>query len=48
MTGFIYISALLIGYAVLTIFALVGLMILIGAIDEIVRYLLDKPRKKKY
>jgi hypothetical protein len=46
MTTFIYFSALLIGYGVLTILALIGLVILYGAIDEIVRYMIDKPRKK--
>jgi hypothetical protein len=48
MTLFIYFSALLIGYGVLAILVLVGLAILYGAIDEIVRYLINKPRKKKY
>jgi hypothetical protein len=48
MTAFIYVSALLIGYGVLAILALVGLAILYGAIDEIVRYMINKPRKKKY
>ena len=48
MTAFIYASALLIGYGVLAILALIGLTILYGAIDEIVRYVIDKPRKKKY
>jgi hypothetical protein len=48
MTAFIYVSALLIGYGVLAILALIGLVILYGAIDEIVRYMIDKPRKKKY
>jgi hypothetical protein len=48
MTAFFYASALLIGYGVLAILALIGLMILVGAVDEIVRYLIDKPRKKKY
>jgi hypothetical protein len=35
MTAFFYASALLIGYGVLAIFTLVGLMILVGAVDEI-------------
>jgi hypothetical protein len=48
MTAFIYVSALLIGYGVLAILALIGLVILYGAIDEIVRYMIDKPRKKNY
>jgi hypothetical protein len=48
MTAFIYFSALLIGYGVLAILALIGLAILYGAIDEIVRYIINKPRKKKY
>jgi hypothetical protein len=46
MTTFIYFTALMIGYGVLTILALIGLVILYGAIDEIVRYMIDKPRKK--
>jgi hypothetical protein len=48
MTAFIYVSALLIGYGVLAILALIGLAILYGAIDEIVRHVINKPRKKKY
>ena len=48
MSAFIYYSALLIGYGVLAILALIGLVILYGAIDEIVRYMIDKPRKKNY
>jgi hypothetical protein len=48
MTAFFYASALLIGYGVLAIFTVIGLMILVGAVDEIIRYLIDKPRKKKY
>jgi hypothetical protein len=48
MTLFIYFSALLIGYGVLTLIALIGLVMLYGAIDEIVRYVINKPRKKKY
>jgi hypothetical protein len=46
MTAFFYVSALLIGYGVLAILALIGLVILYGAIDEIVRYMIDKPRKR--
>ena len=48
MTAFIYFSALLIGYGVLAILVLIGLVLLYGAVDEIVRYMIDKPRKKKY
>ena len=48
MTAFFYASALLIGYGVLALLALLGLIILFGAVDEIIRYLIDKPRKKKY
>jgi len=48
MTTFFYVSALLIGYGVLAMLALIGLVILYGAIDEIVRYIIDKPRKKNY
>ncbi len=48
MTLFIYTTLLLIGYGVLAVFALLGLFILYAAADEIVRYLIDKPRKKNY
>ena len=48
MTAFIYFSALLMGYGILAILTLIGLAILYGAIDEIVRYVINKPRKKKY
>jgi hypothetical protein len=48
MTSFIYASLLLIGYGVLAILILTGLVILYAAADEIVRYLINKPRKKKY
>ena len=48
MTTFIYFSALLMGYGVLAILILTGVVILYAVADEIVRYLIDKPRKKRY
>jgi len=48
MTTFIYFSALLMGYGVLAILILTGVVILYAVTDEIVRYLIDKPRKKRY
>jgi hypothetical protein len=48
MTLFVYTTLLLIGYGVLTVLILTGLVILYAVADEIVRYLIDKPRKKNY
>jgi hypothetical protein len=48
MTTFIYFSALLMGYGVLAILILTSVVILYAVADEIVRYLIDKPRKKRY
>ena len=48
MTTFIYFSALLMGYGVLVILILLGIFILYAAADELVRYFIDKPRKKNY
>ena len=48
MTLFVYTTLLLIGYGVLAVFILIGLFILYAVADEIVRYLINKPRKKNY
>jgi hypothetical protein len=48
MMAVICASLLLIGYGVLAVFILLGLFILYAAADEIVRYLINKPRKKDY
>jgi hypothetical protein len=48
MTVFVYTTLLLFGYGVLAILILTGLVILYAAADEIVRYLINKPRKKDY
>ena len=48
MTLFGYTTLLLFGYGVLAILILTGLVILYAAADEIVRYLINKPRKKDY
>jgi hypothetical protein len=46
MTLFIYTALLLFGYGVLVIFILIGLVILFATTDEIIRYLINKPRRK--
>jgi hypothetical protein len=48
MIAVIYASLLLLGYGVLAILILIGLVILYAVTDEIVRYLINKPRKKNY
>jgi len=46
MILFIYTALMLFGYGVLAVFILIGLVILYAVADEIIRYLINKPRRK--
>jgi hypothetical protein len=46
MILFIYTALMLFGYGVLAIFILIGLVILYSTANEIIRYLINKPRGK--